>query len=149
MRTITWWRCGLLGAFALSAATLIKLVRAVVAGAAGGSDWSQALGFAALIFAMGFVCGVVGWAGRGLSRRFGMAGDALVGVAVMVVFFLGCTLVFAPEFLGPKLASGGGPMFGLAVVVGLVGGAWIGRDIRREIAMEGPPDADDPNSPQR
>jgi hypothetical protein len=143
MRNITWWQCGLLGGLTLSVATFIKLVRALFAGAAGGADLGQALGFATLIFAMGFVCGLVGWAGRGLSRRFGMAGDALVGVAIMLVFFLCCMLVFDPELLGAKFRNGGVPMFGLAVVVGLIGGAWIGHDLRKEIAAE------DPTAPQR
>ena len=147
MRKVTWWQTGLLGGFTLSLATLIKLVRAVVAGAAGRADWSQATGFAALIFAMGFVCGLVAWAGLGLSRRFGMAGDAFVGVTVMVVLFLCCMLVFAPEFLGPKLATGGVPMLGLAVVTGLILGAWIGHDIRKEIAALAPPDEHDPRAP--
>jgi hypothetical protein len=134
MRKVSCWQCGLLGGFVLSFATLIKFIRAVVGGAAGGVGWGEAAGFAAMIFAMGFVCGLVAWAGLGLSRRFGAAGDALVGVAVMVVFFLGCMLVFEPEMLGPRFASGGLPMFGLAVVAGLILGVWIGHDLRKEIA---------------
>jgi hypothetical protein len=140
MRKLSWWRCGLLGSFVLSFATLIKFIRAVVGWAAGGADWGEAAGFAAMIFAMGFVCGLVAWAGQGLSRRFGAAGDALVGVAVMVVFFLGCMLVFAPEMFGPRFASGGVPMLGLAVVAGLILGVWIGRDLRREFAASAPQD---------
>lgn len=98
---------------------------------------------------MDFVCGLVGWAGLGLSRRFGTTGDALVGVAVMLVSFLCCALVVAPEIPGPRLAASGVPMFGLAVIVGLFGGAWIGRDIRRELATADPPAADGPKAPQR
>jgi hypothetical protein len=49
MRKLSWWRCGLLGSFMLSFATLIKFIRAV----AGGADWGDAAGFAAMIFAMG------------------------------------------------------------------------------------------------
>lgn len=79
---------------------------------------------------MGFLCGVLAWAGKGLSRRFGMAGEALVGAVVMAVFFLLCTLLFAPEFLGSKFARGGVPMLGLAVIGGGVGGAKLGRDLR-------------------
>lgn len=142
----------MVGGLVLSFATFIKLIRAVARGAAGGADWGEVAGFAAMIFAIGFACGVVNWIGLGLSRRFGAAGDALVGVAVMVVFFLGCMLAFDPGLLGPKLASGGMPMFGLAVVAGLVLGVWIGHDLRKEFAaaapQDGPPDAsgsvDDP-----
>jgi hypothetical protein len=144
MRKVSWWQFGLLGGVVLSLATLVKLVRAVIAGAAGGADWGEAPRFAVLIFAMGFVSGLVAWAGQGLSRRFGPAGDALVGMAVMVVFFLCCMLVFAPELLGPKLATGGVPMIGLAVVVGLVLGAWVGHDLRKEIAAGGRAE-DDPS----
>ena len=56
----------------------------------------EAIGFFALMFAMGFLCGVVAWAGRGLYDRIGMAGDSIVGVAVAVVFFLACMIAFAP-----------------------------------------------------
>jgi hypothetical protein len=150
MRKVSWWQCGLVGGCVPSFATLIKLIRAVAGGAAGGADWGEAAGFAAMIFAIGFACGVVNWMGLGLSRRFGAAGDALVGVAVMVVFFLGCMLVFDPDLLGPKFASGGVPMFGLAVVAGLVLGVWIGHDPRKELAAsaprDGPPDGSEPST---
>jgi hypothetical protein len=105
-------------------------------GAGGAAEWGEAAGFAAAIFGMGFLCGVIVWAGRGLYRRFGMAGDALVGLAVMVCFFVSCMLLFEPEMLGAKFSSGGAPMLGLAVVIGLIGGAWVGRDLRKEWAEQ-------------
>lgn len=132
-RGVSWWRCGLLGSFVLLASTGVKFLRALVAGATPGFGWGNAAGFVAGLFALGFACGLVGWAGLGLSRRFGSVGDAMVGVAVTVVFFLGCMLAFAPEMLGPKWTAGGLPMIGLAVLVGLVCGPWFGRDLRREI----------------
>ena len=115
-------------------ATLIKVVRAIARGLADQPEWGEAAGFAAAVFAMGFVCGIVVWAGRGLYRRFGMVGDAVVGVAVMVVFFVCCMLLFEPELLGTKFSSGGVPMLGLAVVIGLICGPWFGRDLRKEFA---------------
>jgi hypothetical protein len=136
---VSWWRCGLLGSFVLLFATGVKVLRALVGGAVPGFDWAEAAGFVALMFGLGFTCGLVGWAGLGLSRRFGLAGDAMAGVAVMVVFFLGCALAFAPEILGPRFVSGGIPMFGIAVAAGLVLGPWIGRDFRREMAASAPP----------
>jgi hypothetical protein len=39
--------------------------------------------------------------------------------------------------------------FALSVALGLFGGAWIGRDIRKEIAIEGQPNANGPEPPQR
>ncbi|MFI5460005.1 MAG: hypothetical protein ACHRXM_31685 [Isosphaerales bacterium] len=134
MRALRWWQFGLFGGVVLSLATVVKLIRAVVRGAAGEAVWGEAAGFAAAIFAMGFACGVVVWAGRGLYQRLGMAGDAIVGLAVMVVFFVSCMLLFEPAMLGAKFSSGGAPMLGLAVILGLIGGAWIGRDVRREIS---------------
>jgi hypothetical protein len=80
---------------------------------------------------MGFVCGVVAWTGRGLYDRIGMAGDAIVGVAVMVVFFLACMIAFEPALLGSKFRVGGLPMLGLAIVVGAICGPWFGRDLRK------------------
>jgi hypothetical protein len=132
MQTPRWWQFGLVGGVTLSLATLIKLIRAIGRGFAGQPEWGEAAGFAVAIFAMGFVCGVVVWAGRGLYRRFGMVGDAVVGVAVMVVFFLCCMLLFEPDMLGTKFSSGGAPMLGLAVVIGLICGPWFGRNLRKE-----------------
>jgi hypothetical protein len=129
-----WWQFGLFGGVVLSLATAVKVIRAVVRGAAGEADWGEAAWFAAAIFGMGFLCGVIVWAGKGLYRRLGMAGDAIVGSAVMVAFFTSCMLLFEPELLGAKFSSGGVPMLGLAVLLGLIGGAWIGRDIRKEAA---------------
>ena len=125
-----WWQFGLLGGFVLSIATAIKVVRAVVGGAAGEAGWGEAVGFAAAIFGMGFLCGVVVWAGRGLSRRFGPAGAAGVGLVVMVVFFVSCMLLFEPALLGSKFTNGGLPMLGLAVPLGLFAGWYIGREFR-------------------
>lgn len=126
-----WWQAGLLGGAVLSLATAVKVISAIVKGAAGEADLGETAGLAAAVFGIGFLCGVLAWAGKGLSRRFGMAGEALVGAVVMAVFFLLCTLLFAPEFLGSKFASGGVPMLGLAVIGGGVGGAKLGRDLRK------------------
>ena len=131
MRTMRWWQFGLFGGVVLSLATAVKVLKAVVAGTTDQAEWREAAGFAAVIFGMGFLCGVIVWAGRGLYRWLGMAGDAVVGLAVMVAFFLSCMLLFAPEMLGAKFSHSGAPMLGLAVVIGLIGGAWIGRDLRR------------------
>ena len=127
-----WWQFGLLGGFVLSLATAIKVVRALVRGAAGEVEWGEAAGFAAAIFGMGFLCGVIVWAGKGLHRRLGMAGDAIVGLAVMVAFFVSCMLLFDPEMLGAKFSSGGAWLLGMAAVIGLISGAWIGRDLRKD-----------------
>ncbi len=134
MRLTRWWQFGLFGGAVLSLATAVKVVRAVVRGEVDVGELSEAAWFAAAIFGMGFLCGVIAWIGRGLHQQLGMAGDAVVGVAVMLVFFVSCMLLFAPEMLGAKFSSGGAPMLGLAVVVGLIGGAWIGRDLRKEWA---------------
>ena len=134
MHKVRWWQFGLVGGLTLSVATIVKLVRAFTRGAAdqaAESGLAQALGFFFLMFAMGFICGVVAWAGRGLYDRIGMAGDAIVGVAVTLVFFLACMIAFAPDLLGPKFGSGGVPMLGLAVVVGAICGPWFARDLRK------------------
>jgi hypothetical protein len=136
MKALHWWQFGLFGGIVLSLATVIKLVRALARGAGSAAVWGDAAGFAAAIFAMGFACGIVVWAGRGLYHRIGMAGDAIVGLAVMIVFFVACMLLFEPAMLGSKFSTGGAPMLGLAVVIGLIGGAWVGRDVRKEVAAQ-------------
>ena len=134
-----WWQFGLFGGVVLSLATGIKVTRAVVRGALGEAEWGEAVGFGAAIFGMGFLCGVIVWAGKGLYQRLGLAGDAIVGLVVMVVFFVACMLLFEPAMLGAGFWSGGAPMLGMAVVGGLIGGAWIGRDLRKD----SPPPAED------
>lgn len=136
MERVRWWQFGLIGGAALSVATAGKLVRAVLGGREVEGDWREGAWFFAAVFAMGSICGLLVWAGRGLHRRIGWAGDALVGLGVMLLFFLSCMLLFAPDMLGEKWRSGGLPMFGLAAAIGLIAGPWIGRDWRREF---GPP----------
>ena len=102
-----WWHFGLIGGGVLSAATAIKLVRALIGGRAGKADWSEAAGFGMAVFAMDFLCGFIVWAGKGLHRRFGMVGDAIVGLAVMVAFSVCCMWLFHPAMLGAKFASSG------------------------------------------
>ena len=81
------------------------------------------------MFAMGFLCGLVAWTGRGLYDRIGMAGDSIVGIAVAVVFFLACMIAFAPDLLGAKFRNGGLPMLGLAIVAGAICGPWFARGL--------------------
>jgi hypothetical protein len=150
-----WWQCGLLGGIVLSLATAFKVVRAIVLGAAGKAEWGEAVGFALFIFGMGFVCGAIAWAGRGLYRRFGMAGDALVGLVIMVCFFAACMLLAKPELLTQQFLSGGVLMLGFAAVVGLIAGAWTGHGLRKEWAKQertrraGDDDDDRPHSGPR
>lgn len=125
-----WWQFGLIGGVGLSWATAIKFVRALRGGDDPG-DWGTLPGFAAMIFGIGFLCGVVAWAGRGLYDRIGAAGDALVGLAVMVAFFFAIMLVTEPELLGEKFATGGAPMLVLAALLGPFAGVLIGRDLRK------------------
>jgi hypothetical protein len=135
MRPVRWWQFGLFGAAVLSIATAGKLARAIVGGAGVPDDWREFAGFAAAVFGIGFLCGVVVWAGRWLHRWLGTAGDALVGVAVMLCFFVSCMALFDPEALGAKFRPQGALMLGLAVVIGLIGGPWLGRDLRKESAQ--------------
>src|SRR5688500_6819119 len=102
-----WWQFGLIGGIVLSLATAGKFIRAIVTGRAHDIDWGEAGGFAVAIFVMGSICGLVVWMGRGLHRRIGMLGDAIVGVLVMLLFFVSCMLLFAPEMLGEQFRTGG------------------------------------------
>jgi hypothetical protein len=131
-----WWQYGLFGAMVLSLATAIKVIpTVVVCGVAGEGDWGEVAGFAAAIFGIGFLCRLIVWAGKGQYQKIGWAGDTIVGVAVMVAFFVCCMLLFEPEMLGVNFANGGAPMLGLAVVIGFISGPWFGRDIRRQWAI--------------
>jgi hypothetical protein len=133
-RSLGWWQFGILGALVLSVATIFKVVHALFDGVKHPVAWSEAAIFALAIAVMGFACGVVVWAGSGLHERLGRLGDAIVGAVVMVAFFTMCMLLFDPALLGPRFASGGLPMFGLAIVFGAIGGAWVAHDVRKHRA---------------
>jgi ADP-ribose pyrophosphatase len=130
-RAMRWWQFGLTGGIVLSLATMVKLILTLIFGSLGEADWDEAAGFLATTFGMGFLCGIVVWRCKPLYRRFGMLGDAIAGLAVMLVFFIACMLVFDPQMLRARFSSSGAPMLGFAAVLGLLGGAWIGRDLRR------------------
>ena len=134
-RSLSWWQLGILGALVLSAATLFKVVGALFDGVKHPVAWFDAAIFALEIAVMGFACGVVVWAGSGLHERLGRLGDAIVGAVVMVAFFTMCMLLFDPALLGPRFGSGGLPMFGLAIVFGAIGGAWVAHDVRKHRAL--------------
>ena len=136
MRTKRWWQFGLCGGIILSLATAAKAVRVIVLGGGGQVHWREAPGFAAAIFAMGFLCGVIVWAGQGLHRRLGVAGDAIVGLTVALCFIVSCMLLLAPEMLGAEFLSGETAMLGFFVVIGLVGGMWLGYDLRKQRAKQ-------------
>jgi hypothetical protein len=134
-----WWQFGLCGGTALLLATVVKVIRAAFRGTlgeAGEDEWGETAAFASFLFGIGFLCGVIVWAGRGLHEKIGMVGDAIVGVVVMVTFFASCILLADPELFRSKFSYGGLPMLGMAVFLGLVCGPWIGRDLRKEAARQ-------------
>jgi hypothetical protein len=124
-----WWQWGLIGGATLSLATLSKVLIALPRLLSQNASWHELPGVAALVFVLGFVCGVVAWLGSGLSRRWGRVGDALLGAIVMNVFFLGCMVVFAREVLAGE-RSGAGLFFLMATALGTLGGTLVGRDLR-------------------
>lgn len=130
--TMRWWESGLIGGVVLSGTTAFNAVNAFVGDVDGPTPWVDIFGVVAATFCMGFLCGIIAWSGKGLHRRFGAAGDALVGMAVMLAFFTCCILLFAPELFGPKWLDGGLPMLGVAMLFGAVGGIWFGHDIDDE-----------------
>ena len=131
-----WWEGGLIGGIVLSGTTVFNALGAYVGGMDGPAPWTGIFGVVAATFGMGFLCGVVVWSGKGLHRRFGAVGDALIGMVVMLVFFACCMLLFAPELLGPK-RDDGLLMLGVAAVAGAVGGIWFGHDIDEEARPPG------------
>jgi hypothetical protein len=138
-KRISWWQVSVLGGLTLSLVTLvgvpIKLVQYWRRHGDAHVSWTELVLFPLLIFGMGFLCGTVVWALQGLPRRLGPLGDAITGLVVMVVFFLCCMLIFDPAMLQGR-SPGRGFMLMLGSVVGLVLGAWVGRDLRRELATK-------------
>jgi hypothetical protein len=125
--------CGLIGSFVLSAATALKIVRALLGGRADGTPWHELPLLALQVAGMGFVCGVVLWAVRWLPARLGRPGDALAGAIVLAVFYAMCMTLFAPH------AWGGGDallMLAMGAGIGAIGGLWTGHDLRRSAQRE-------------
>jgi len=132
-----WWQFGLFGGVVLSIVTAIKAIAALIVGTFGQTEWvlADTGGFAAAIFGMGFLSGLIVWAGRGLYTHIGIVGDAIIGLAVMEVFFLSCMFIFRPEMLGSKFTNVGLPMLIIAAVTGPICGVWFGRDFRKEFTI--------------
>jgi hypothetical protein len=130
-----WWECGLIGGIVLSGTTVVNAVKAIVGGRT--VPFGELLSVAIVVFFVGFLCGVIAWSGRGLHQRLGAVGDALVGAAVMVAFFICCMFLFAPELLGAKLHDGGLLMLGIAALAGVIGGIWFGHDLDDEPSSPG------------
>jgi hypothetical protein len=131
MGSLRWWQFGVFGGCVLSFATLVKVIGAIPRFFTEAVPWSELTYFPLAVFGMGFVCGVVVWAARFLSRWFGLAGDAMVGAIVMFVFFLLCMLVFDREILMGN-RRGALVMLAAGSAIGLAMGLWIGSDLRRE-----------------
>ena len=127
-RAVRW---GVIGGVALSLTLLVKVAIAFARGSLGGAPMSELFRDAAIMLSIGFVCGFVACAVTGL-HRFGMAGDAVAGVVVMVLFFTMCMLVFDPALLFQRFRAGALPMYAMGTVLGAVAGAWFGRDFRKE-----------------
>jgi hypothetical protein len=85
MRAVRWWESGLLGGLALSLVVAANEARWVRWGAVG-----EAVVLAAAVFAVGFVCGVLVWAG--LFRPVGATRLPVTSVVLGAVL-----LVWAPQ----------------------------------------------------
>jgi putative copper export protein len=99
-------------------------------------DWSEILRISALMFLMGFACGAIVRVSRRLSIRYGAVGDVLIGVIVLGSFFLMCIVAFDPDVLtrGWRILA---PLFGMSTFLGVIGGFFGGREIRKEMASAG------------
>ena len=100
MRRLQFWHYGLIGGAVLSVATVRKAIGTlpfVRSADAEDAGWADVLLFGLGVFAMGSVCGLLVWAGRGLYHRIGWAGDAVVGVGVMLLFFFGACSCLTPR----------------------------------------------------
>ena len=129
---LPWWKCGILGGIVLSSATLIKVIGAIPRFFTEDVPWSEFVFLPFAVFGMGFVCGSLVGVLRGLSSRLGIVGDVVIGAAVMNIYFLCCMALFDPKMLSSE-ALGGAMMLFFATVTGMIGGAWLGNDLRRDM----------------
>lgn len=134
----------MVGANIMLLATIIKVIKAVSRFFSEDVPWTELISFPGQVLALGFVSGVMVWLVLPLSRKLGSLGDALVGLVTMNFFFLCCMFIFDRSLLPPQSLRGL-PMLGLATVVGVVLGVWVGRDLRKFIAqLPKPPEEPSP-----
>ena len=133
---VKWWVFGLIGMLALFLPTVIIFISAINRHNVPAEEWGKAAGVAAAVAGMGFLCGLIAWAGQRLHTYLGMLGDALVGAIVMLVYLTCCMLLFEPELLNEKFSIGGLPMYCMGAVIGLAGGAKVGYDLRKWIQKQ-------------
>lgn len=98
--------------------TLLKSIAAIVGGIYRGDGMLDALGVSAAAFVAGFVCGVIFWSGKGLSRRLGRVGDALVGAITMLAFFVMILFMSGHATLQHGFRSDEAPMLFVGVFLG-------------------------------
>src|SRR5579885_3288206 len=94
-----WWTVGFFGAAVVSLLAVMRLAWAILNGNIGNAGPRHVPAFLAGAFGIGFLCGVVVWGLKGVCRRLGMAGDALVGGAVTAILCVSCV------FLSPEMLS--------------------------------------------
>ena len=79
MARLRWWQYGILSGIALSMLLLSKIVDGLLNGELAVADIAGELIVVAMFFPVGFLCGLIVWAGQKLTRRFGMLGGAITG----------------------------------------------------------------------
>jgi hypothetical protein len=112
------------------AATILKIVGAIPRLLAGEMPWGELVGLLVAVFVMGFVGGSLAALLRPLSDRLGRAGEVVIGVVVVDVFFLCCMACYDRPMLFGE-ASGRGLMLLLGTALGAVAGPWFAGDLRR------------------
>jgi hypothetical protein len=142
-----WLAYGLFGGILMAGLTMTRLAVVKSQRLAGefvdnvarrpSFTWDEILRIGLVMFAAGFVCGLLVRASRGLSVRYGVAGDVLVGMLVLNALLVMCLIAFDPEVLrkpwGVLL-----PLFGIATGLGAVLGFLLGREVRKELLVEKP-----------
>ena len=131
---LRWWHCGLggMGAAAGYACVGVLLVIIVDGFKAVLQSW-DGLGLLAVYgLAAGFVTGSFVGLIRGLSKRFGRLGDALIGALIVnLLFVLGGVAVRRHEILPPDIVTVLNTSFAGAIV-----GLWVGDLVRGEVKRE-------------
>jgi hypothetical protein len=129
--------------------TLANVVAAIPRFFREDVPWGEVATLPFAVFGMGFVCGALVGLLRGLSRRLGWVGDAMIGALVMVVFFLCCMACFDREMLLGRQPGREGMLL-FAALTGLVVGPVIARDVKGESApnpQQAPGDRAQPDAP--
>lgn len=143
MRSAPWWIWALMGASFPIVVTIRKHISDLPAVIAGEEDLVEFLGMLAGLAVIGAGGGLLIWVGLGLSRRYGVVGDGLIGMIVLPYSVAAVVLLIYPGIISDRalllaLLTTGLPVLVLLLIGGFSLGVWFGHNVPKNNNEEMP-----------